>query len=185
MKNLGIFLALTFWAVVTNAQQVTVLDEAKVGFAPISSEVTGDGDRYSFTVNESYYREFEMDPLAFMDNYFNIDNFIDEVKDKGFDSYEVSFKSSKGSLRASFDKDGNLGKTKQRFVNILLPEELRHQLYRDHKGWTMVKNVHIARGESGAIARSFYKIKLEKDGNKKRIKIDFDATGRNTEVASN
>ncbi|WP_424493819.1 hypothetical protein [Salinimicrobium sp. GXAS 041] len=185
MRTLGILLVLMFWSAVANAQRVTVLDEAKIGFAPISSEVTEDGDRFTFVVNESYHREFELNPLAFMDEYFSIENFMNKVAYKKYDSYEVSFNSSKGSLRAFFDKEGNLQKTKQRFVNILLPAELRHQLYRDHKGWEMVKNVYVAKGEGATITKSLYKVKLERDGDKKRIKFKFNPHASNTGVASN
>lgn len=172
MKTIGIFLALMFWAGIAGAQGITILDEARVGFVPISSEVKNGVDSYTFKVNESFHGEFERDPLVFMNEYFGINNFISEMKYRKFDSYEVVFRSNKGSFHAEFDQEGKLLKTAHKFQNIILPEELRHQLYRDHKGWAMTKNVHVAKGRNGTINKNFYRIKLENDGKIKRIKID-------------
>lgn len=184
MRTLFIYLVLVVWAGVSQAQEITELKEAKVGFAPLSSEVTKDGDSYSFKVNEAYQGEFENDALGFMNAYFDIDNFIAEVKDEKYDSYQVSFNSKKGHLIADFDKHGNLGATSERFRNILLPADLRERIYKDHQGWTMVKNVHLTQGKSGVLNKNIYRIKLENGKSRKVVKIDALSAER-SEVASN
>lgn len=166
-----------------HAQEFTELKEAKVGFAPLASDVQQNGNSFSFNVKESYSGEFERDPLAFMETYFDIDSFIKEVSRDEYNSYEVSFVSRKGILKADFDKNGELQNTSSRFKNIILPKKLQHQLYRDHKGWEMTKNVHIARGNGGELSKSYYKIKLE--NGKDRKKIILEAPVRGIEVASN
>lgn len=184
MKTLIICLVLVLAAGVSRAQKITELKEAKVGFAPLSSEVVRDGNSYAFNVKESYVGEFEANPIAFMEAYFDIQNFIDEVKHENYDSYQVTFSSKKGQLKADFDKEGNLGATSERFKNILLPAGLREQLYRDHEGWAMVKNVRVSRGENGLIDKEVYRIKLKNGTKSKTLKIDGMAAERN-EVASN
>lgn len=184
MKTLIICLVFALVAGVSRAQKITELKEAKVGFAPLSSEVVRDGNSYAFNVKESYAGEFETNPIAFMEAYFDIQNFIDEVKHENYDSYQVTFSSKKGRLKADFDKEGNLEATSERFKNILLPASLREQLYRDHKGWAMVKNVRVSRGESGVIDTEFYRIKLRNGDKRKILKIDGIAAERN-EVVSN
>ena len=165
-----------------HAQEFTELKEAKVGFAPLSSEVKQSGNSFSFNVKESYYGEFEKDPLAFMDAYFDIGNFIAEVGNEDYDSYEVSFVSRKGILKADFNSEGDLVRSSSRFKNIRLPAKLSSQLYRDHKGWAMTKNVHITRGSGGVLNKSYYKIKLENGKDRKRITLEAPLGG--TEVAS-
>lgn len=183
MKTLVLYLVLVAMAATSHAQKITELDEAKVGFAPLSSDVLREGDNFSYKVNESYVREFEKDPLAFMDTYFDIDNFISEVKNASFDSYLVTFRSSRGSLEADFNSNGELVRSTSKFKNIILPEDLRKQLYRDHKGWRMVKNIHVTTGRNGLISKDFYKLKLENGKNKKNIV--FDAPFEGAKMVSN
>ncbi len=184
MKTLIFYLVLVIWAGVSQAQEITELKEAKVGFAPLSSEVIRDGNNYSFNVKETYTGEFEANPLAFMEAYFDIHNFIAAVEDEKFDGYQVTFRSEKGQLRADFDKHGNLGATSERFKNIILPARLREQLYRDHKGWEIVKNIRVARGDNGLVNKEFYRIKLRNGDQRRTIKIDGLGAERN-DVASN
>lgn len=183
MRTLFIYLVLAVCASVMQAQEITELKEAKVGFAPLSSEVTRDGDSYSFKVNEAYTGEFENDAIGFMNAYFDIDNFIASVEDENYIAYQVNFVSRKGQLTADFDESGNLTKTSQRFKNILLPAEIREDLYRDHPGWTMVKNVRRSHGSNGLIEKEMYRIKLKNGSSTKIVKIDGLQTDR-SEVAS-
>lgn len=125
MKTLFIYLVLVMWAGVVQAQEITELKEAKVGFAPLSSEVIRDGNNFSFNVKETYTGEFEANPIAFMTAYFDIHNFINEVQKEEYDGYQVTFRSKKGHLKADFDEKGNLEKTSERFKNIVLPASQR------------------------------------------------------------
>lgn len=171
MKTLFIFLAFFVGTAIANAQQVTELKEAKVGFSPMASEFTQNGNSFTFAVKELQKGDFEKDPVAFMNENIDMEKFLDLVKDKGYAHYQVKLKSTNGTLHASFNRNGVLGSTTERFENIALPRELMAQLLRDHQGWTMVKNVHITRGDNGRVAREFYKIKLENGKQSKNIKI--------------
>ena len=184
MKTMVIYLTLLFWSGVTNSQEITVLDEARVGFSPGSSEMVRSGDNFIFTVKESYEGEFEKDPVGFMNKYLDMKDFHSEVAHMNFDPYEVIFKSSKGSLHADFDKNGDMLRFSHKLTNVLLPSDLRHNLYRDYKGWRMVKNVHIAAGRNGSMDKEFYRIKMENGKQTKRIKIQRNHQNK-SEVASN
>lgn len=172
MKTLIFYLVLMLLAGIANAQEITELKEARVEFAPFPSEVVKSGDNFLYKVNENFAGEFEKDPLAFMNAHFNIKSLISEMKEGGYTSYFVTFKSQKGTLEADFNQKGELVRSTSKFKNILLPAELRHQIYRDHKGWEMVKNLHVSRGSQGVVNRDYYKIKLENGKERKSIKID-------------
>ena len=172
MKTLFIYLVLAIYGGALHAQEITELKEAKVGFFPLSSEVVKDGDRFIYNVKENYAGEFEKDPTAFLANYFTSENFVSEVKKEKYDSYTVTLKSKKGKLEAHYDRDGNLRKTSEKFENIILPNHLRHQLYRDHKGWTMVKNMRVKNAKDGIVNKNFYRIKMELDNKTRNIRID-------------
>ncbi len=167
----------------SQAQEITELEEAKVGFAPLDAKITRSGDSFTYTVNESYAGEFTKDAIGFMNANFDINAFIAEFNDGEYDNYLVTLQSSKGFLNADFDKDGNLVKTYQKFKDIVLPLDVRREVYMANKGWTMTQNKYIASGRGELIEKEVYKIKLE-DGNKKKsIKIDPRASS--TSVASN
>jgi hypothetical protein len=117
-----------------------------------------------------------------MEAYFDINAFIEAVGKDDYDSYDVSFVSKKGILKAIFDRDGKLVRSSSRFKNIRLPEKLRSQLYRDHKGWAMTKNIHITRGSKEILGKNYYKVKLENGNDRK--KVIFEAPVKETEVAS-
>lgn len=183
MKTLMINLVVILMAAFTNAQEITELKEAKVGFSPLFSDVERDGDNFSLKVNEAYVMEFEKDPVLFMQNYFDIQEFMNQVKREKYDSYQVSFVSRKGKLKADFNGNGELVRSKSVFKNTLLPEELREKLYRENKGWAMTKNVHITRIGSGRLNQDFYKIRL-KNG-KEQKNIIFEAPVKASGIVSN
>lgn len=177
MKTSIIYLVLAFWAGFSNAQGITELEETRI-VAPLYSEIINDGNSFSLVVKESFKGEFESDPISFMDKHFDIEKFKAEVKDKDYDSYSVTFMSSKGNLLADYNKEGKRVKTSLKLKNVIVPADLREQLYRDHKGWAMVGNVHIAKERNGLINKEYYRIKLENGKQRKNLKIDRTVAGQ-------
>lgn len=168
MKTLIFSLVLVLCAGFSQAQ-IIELDEARLSFSPVSLY---NNNHYRVNVMENYVGEFEKDPLAFMKNHFDIKEFISQVQNENYEFYLVSFRSRKGELRAEFDNVGNLLKTNLKFKNILLPRDICYELYREHKGWTMVKNVHIASSWNGDVKKDFYRITMTNGNQKKNLKID-------------
>lgn len=177
MKNLFFCLLLLVSGALVQAQ-VIELEEAKVNFYPEVEDNT-----FHYVVNENYSGEFSKDPIAFMKANFDIQDFMLSVKDRNYDSYEVTFTNKKGYFEARFSKDGELLDTRQEFKNIAVPPDIREELYRSHKGWAMVKNKYSARGTADVVEKELYKIKLERGKDKKNIKLD-PRTLRSTEVVS-
>ncbi|MDT0688817.1 hypothetical protein RM549_03425 [Salegentibacter sp. F188] len=172
MKTLIFNLVLFVWAGAVSAQGIVELNETTVSFAPNASHITNSGNKYFYNVSETYTGEFEKDPLAFMEKNFDVDRFILELKDKDMDSYQVSFVTLKGFLKVDFDREGKVVKTYQRFRNIKLPNALSHEIYRDYKGWNILRNLYVAKGRNGNIDKEFYRLKLENGNKIQNIKID-------------
>lgn len=168
MKTLIFYFVLVLSAGFSHAQ-IIELEEARVNFKPASQY---DDNHFSINIMENYEGEFEKDPIAFMNNNFDISEFISQLQNDDYEYYLVSFRSRKGELRAEFDKAGTLLTTNSKFKNILVPGDIRHQLYRDHKGWAMVKNVHIAKSKNGLAKKDLYRITLKNGKGKKNIKLD-------------
>ncbi len=158
------------------------MEEAKVGFAPLDAKITREGDNFSYKVKESYAGEFVKDPIGFMKANFDINTFIAEYSTEDFDSYQVTFTSKKGFLAADFDGVGNLVSTYLKFKDIVLPLDIRREIYMANKGWEMVGNRYIASGRGDLIEKEGYRIKL-KNGNQKRV-MKIDPRDSGTSVAS-
>lgn len=184
MKTLVIILILAFSVSVSNAQEVIELNEAKVGFNPLS-KIEGPIKQISIKIAEDVPGEFEKDPIAFVKARFDISPYLIKTTEEEFDSYQVTFKSTKGVLIADFDKEGNLVKTTQKFENILLPSELRKQLYKDHKGWAMVKNKFVAKGKMDKIDKAVYRLTIQNGKQKKNLKFEVTPETGSTIVAVN
>ena len=186
MKTLIFSLLLIAVTLVGHAQEqkVTELEEAEVGFAPLDVKITRDGDSFTYKIEEGYTGEFSKDAIGFMKANFNIQNFIAELENENYDSYLVTFKSGNGHLSADFDKDGNLVKTFQKFEDIVLPLDVRREVYISNKGWTMTSNKYIASGRGDLLEKEMYKIKLENGNQKRNIKLDPRSVARTTVASS-
>jgi hypothetical protein len=185
MKNLFIYSLLLFCAISVKAQEVTQLEATTVTYNPFITDVITYGDNNVFIVREDYAGEFTKNPIKFMKENFDIQNFITFLDKKNstdlhksrYESYQLTFSSDKGYLDAKFSKDGELKGTAQNFKNILVPLDIRRELYTNYKGWNMVKNKYTASGKSDQIDKELYRIKL-KNGNKSQIvKIVPDGMG--------
>lgn len=178
MKTLVISLVLVLAAAITHAQGIIELNETRVDYNPLFSEISQQGDMYIMKVRENRSGEFETDPVAFLNRHFDARQFITLVGDRDYDSYQVSFRSNKGELRADFDKEGDIENVSHRFKNVTLPYPLIQKLFLDNQGWTIVKNIHVAYGKDGKIDKSFYKVTLQNGKQKKKLKIDATQDGR-------
>ncbi len=176
MKNVFIYSLLLFFVVSVKAQEVTQLEATTVTFEPFVTDVISYLDNNSFIVKENHAGEFTKNPIKFMEQNFDIQNFISyldkkkstDLQKSHYESYRVTFSSNKGHLEAKFSKDGELTETAQNFKNILVPLNVRRELYTNYKGWNMVKNTYTASGKSDQIDKELYRIKL-KNGNKSQI----------------
>ena len=155
MKTLIISIMLSLTAAVISAQEVTVLDEARLFYAPLNVTVTQDGDNYIYNIKESQSRQFARDPIGFMKANFDIQSFINHTANKEYHSYLVTFKSTNGSLEADF----------------------RNDVYQDYKGYTLTKAKYTARTKGEIFANATYKIKLENGKEKQTLKIDARDSG--------
>jgi len=176
MKNVIFYSLLLLCVVSVKAQEITLLEETNVTFQPYVTNVDSYFDNsFSVMVDENYAGEFSKNPIEFMKENFDIQSFISflDENNTGLQKtdhkyYRVIFSTNKGDLVAKFSKDGELEETSQNFKNILVPSDIRRELYRSYKGWNMVKNTYTASGEGDQIDEELYRIKL-KNGNRSQI----------------
>ncbi|MCJ7757025.1 MAG: hypothetical protein MUP24_02680 [Gillisia sp.] len=173
MKNVIFYSLLLICVISVKAQEVTQLEATTVTFI---TDGISHMDNDAFIVRENYAGEFSENPVKFMNQNFDIKSYISylelkrsmDPKKSHNESYEVTFSTSKGDLVAKFSKDGELVETSQNFKNIVIPSNIREELYASYKGWSMVKNTYTASGKSDQIDKEQYRIKL-KNGNRSQI----------------
>lgn len=184
MRSLIFSLLLIAVTTVVSAQGITQLEEAKVGFDLRDSDVTRNGDQFTLRLLEKQAGEFEKDPIAYLSSNFDIKGFLQQLKAENYDSVLITFRSTKGYMEADFDKEGNILSTQLRFKNIALPHEIRQELFKSNKGWSMIKNKYVAYGTGDFLEKEVYKIKMQNGNQKRMVKLDPKTVARAT-VATN
>jgi hypothetical protein len=173
MKNA--VLLLFIMAIFTNGQsQIIQLEETDIRFSSKIQKAYLLTDGMVLNVNEEYSGEFFKDPVAFMQQNFDIQSFIKEMGGDVYNYYDVEFRTRKGKLLASFSNKGELLSTNQNFKNVALPRDIAKGLVREHHGWIMTKNNYIAVGDGNGIFKEKYIVRLKKDNKHKTLRLSPD-----------
>ena len=167
MKTLIIILILVLGMSTIQAQKVTKLDEARVTYKTSKVVTSSNLQNVNFEVKEAYENHFMKNPISFAQENFDVKslNLDDDIE-----SILVSFISGKGYLNATFNKEGELIETSQRFRDIVMPLKVRRDIYKDNIGWTMASNLYKASGKGSNIDKELYKIKLTQGKQSKYVK---------------
>lgn len=96
-----------------------------------------------------------------------------EFYEDEYDDYSISFFIPEGRILASYDKDGNILRTIEKYKNLALPPAVRESVAENYEGWTMTKNAYLVNyHDKKGVTKKEYKILLEKDNQRMRIKTD-------------
>lgn len=92
-----------------------------------------------------------------------------------YDLYEVSFYIPDGYILASYDKDGTILRTAERFKNVALPRPVIESVAKMYPGWTFAKDTYLVKyhdnNDGGKITKK-YKIILKKGDERKKVVTD-------------
>jgi hypothetical protein len=107
----------------------------------------------------------------------NFDITKEEYYSDEYDEYQVSFYIPKGYALASYDKDGNLIRTIERYKNVKLPIAVRKALAKRFPNWIVDKDIYkVIYSEKKWNAKKIYKLKLSNGDESIRVKTDEDGT---------
>jgi len=102
----------------------------------------------------------------------------DVMESPGFDgrsqSFKVIFKATKGSIIATYDNNGKVLTTLERFKDIKLPRPVIISVLKKYPNWTFWKNSYFVSYHSDKGAQKVYRVQVRKDNMKKSLKIDSD-----------
>ncbi|HSP12857.1 MAG TPA: PepSY-like domain-containing protein [Salegentibacter sp.] len=89
-----------------------------------------------------------------------------------YDLYTVNFFIPEGKILASYDKDGNLLRTAEKFKNVALPQVVREAVAKRFPNWNMTEDVYLVNFHDTDKVTKRYKILLENADKRMRIKTD-------------
>lgn len=93
--------------------------------------------------------------------------------DDEFEQYYVSFYLPKGQVLATYDKNGKMLRTAERFSNVVLPASVRTAIVNAYPDWTIAKDVYLVNYHAGSNHLSkVYKVVLENGDRRMRVKTD-------------
>jgi len=92
-----------------------------------------------------------------------------------FDTYIVNFKTAgKTKMAVTYDSEGFVLSSNERYDNILLPHPIRQALVKDYPGWDLHSNSYRVNYDHRRPIKKLYKIQVRKDGDKKKLKINVE-----------
>ncbi|HUH29737.1 hypothetical protein [Gelidibacter sp.] len=172
MKTLIFLSVFVLGATIGQAQQITKLNEVEINYIPLNAEISQNDAVFTIKIEPRGVNNFVSNPIGFLNENFDIHQFINKFGTEDYDSYVVQLKSSKGSMVANYDREGHLLSTRQNFKDILMPYQLRMQVYNENKGWGMKNNKYIASTKGMMLTKAIYKITLINGNQKRNIRID-------------
>jgi hypothetical protein len=103
-------------------------------------------------------------------NVKDADFYIDE-----YSTYEVSFYIPDGYILASYDGQGNILRTAERFKDVTLPKAVIESVARTYPGWTFAKDIYLVSyhdTDNGGEITKKYKIVLKNGNDRNKVTCD-------------
>lgn len=95
-----------------------------------------------------------------------------DVYDYKYDAYTFTFKIPQGKILASYDDEGNLMWTVEKFKNVKVPTDVAKMVASKYPGWHFEKTFYTIKYTEKFGANKKYKVIISKDGKKKRLTLD-------------
>lgn len=96
-----------------------------------------------------------------------------EYYEDEYDDYFISFYIPQGKILASYDKEGNVLRTVEKYKNIALPKVVSEAIVKNYSGWKIAENAYLVNyHDRKGVTKKEYKILLEKDNRRMRVKTD-------------
>ncbi|MBC8757645.1 nicotinate-nucleotide adenylyltransferase [Kordia sp. YSTF-M3] len=107
----------------------------------------------------------------------NFDVTKEEYYNDEYNEYHVSFYIPKGYALASYDRNGKLIKTIERYKNVKLPSAVSEALTKRFPNWSVDKDIYkVVYSEEKWDSKKIYKLKLTNGKETIRVKTDENGT---------
>ncbi len=90
------------------------------------------------------------------------------------EKFQVAFKQKDGNIFATYDRDGKILTSSEKFKDIALPPVVRNTIYKDNPGWILHSNAYMVSYNHGKDVKKTYKAQIRKGNLKKYLKLALD-----------
>ena len=101
---------------------------------------------------------------------------MDVLKNPDFDGrnkpYRVVFKSNKGSIELTYDKNGKVVHSKEVFKNVNMPYQLKKYIMSKYPNHRIVGNKYKLYSKNGKVTRSSYNLVVQNGEERKHLQFD-------------
>lgn len=92
--------------------------------------------------------------------------------EEDYDTYFISFYIPDGQILASYDKDGKLLSTVEKYKNVMVPPAVRSAVTNRYPQWSISKDVYLVNYNEENGAKKVYKLTLESGDKRMKIKTN-------------
>lgn len=85
--------------------------------------------------------------------------------------YKIVFRRPNARVLATFDNEGTLKHSFERFKDVACPKKVRNTLYKEYAGWQMKGNTYYVYYDENGELRRVYKIALDNGNDKQSINL--------------
>lgn len=86
--------------------------------------------------------------------------------------FRATFKSKGDYVIATFDHQGSILTTEERYRNVALPAQFRNVILKENTGWSIVKTTYTVLYSKDLGAKKVYKVKIGKGNARKTVRIN-------------
>ena len=99
-----------------------------------------------------------------------------EFYDDEYEEYNISFYLPAGYVLATYDKDGKLLRTAERFKNVALPKSVVQSLVKRYPHWAIPKDVYKVTYEEDKGVTKVWKVVLKQGDKRLKVKLNEEGT---------
>ncbi len=178
MKNLILLFISAFTMSLINAQETSISDIDSVVINDQYSVVKKDKKAFiTKALNFNYLTNIKANEASFIVVQLqrlvaNFDIKTSSVYDNSeAATYNVVFKNNQGEIVATYNNEGKILSTVEKYEDVVIPVNLRIAISKQFPGWAFQSNTYlISYTENNGISKK-YKIKINKGKHKKTLKL--------------
>ena len=95
-----------------------------------------------------------------------------DIYEDDYDYYEISFVIPEGKILASYDKEGKILRTAEKFKQVDLPIPVMKTIIKRFPNWSITKNIYRVFYHETDGVKKRYKLTLENGDQRMKVKID-------------
>ena len=173
MKNIFVGILLMSFMGFTSAQDLAYHAEES-----LTTKVTSFEKNTDLLVHKKYLEEISSDNLPLSAIYLQKKLSQFELKDSegfnnGLNETQIEFNSNDDEIVASFNQEGILISTKEKYYNVNLPANIEAHLLQDYNGWKMIDTRFFVKYKKDKAPLKYYIVRIENEDEFRYLQLDI------------